>query len=80
MKTNIYFKRYIKNDPNQKKEIDFYPNGEKEWFLNNKRHREDGAAIIHYNGKKTWWIKNHRFSTKKHYQEALEIYKNKNNI
>ena len=37
MKTHIEFKRYIKNDPSQIREIDFYSDGTKQWFLNGNR-------------------------------------------
>lgn len=56
MKTTIYFKRYIKNDPTQKKEIRFWPNGEKRWILNGFLHREDGPAVIYHNGTKYWYL------------------------
>jgi hypothetical protein len=29
-----------------------YPNGDKYWFLNDKRHREDGPAVEYNNGDK----------------------------
>jgi len=31
-------------------------NGDKAWYLNGKRHREDGPAIEHVNGDKSWWL------------------------
>jgi hypothetical protein len=39
-----------------------YPNGDKVWFLNDKRHREDGPAVECANGTKAWWLngKRHR--------------------
>ena len=30
--------------------------GDKEWWLNGKRHREDGPAIEWSWGGKTWWL------------------------
>jgi hypothetical protein len=30
--------------------------GTKEWFLNDKLHREDGPAIERANGTKSWWL------------------------
>jgi hypothetical protein len=30
--------------------------GTKEWYLNNKRHREDGPAVEHSNGTKEWYL------------------------
>ena len=31
-------------------------NGTKSWFLNGKKHREDGPAIEYANGYKSWYI------------------------
>jgi len=56
VKTNIKFKRYINNDPFLKKAIWFCSNGTKEWFLNGKRHREDGPAHIERDGTKYWFL------------------------
>ena len=33
-----------------------HSDGTKEWFLNGKRHREDGPAYEHPNGAKQWWL------------------------
>ena len=33
-----------------------YPNGDKQWFLNGKLHREDGPALECANGDKVWWL------------------------
>ena len=30
-------------------------NGDKEWYINGKRHREDGPAIEFYDGEKLWY-------------------------
>lgn len=30
--------------------------GTKEWYLNNKLHREDGPAVEYYNGTKFWYL------------------------
>jgi hypothetical protein len=32
------------------------PNGDKYWYLNGKRHREDGPAIEDIDGDKYWYI------------------------
>ena len=31
-------------------------NGHKEWFINEKLHREDGPAVEWTNGSKEWWL------------------------
>jgi len=56
MKTAINFKRYIKNDPSQIREIGFYVDGTKYWYLNGNIHREDGPAIEYANGAKQWFL------------------------
>ena len=40
--------------------VEVYENGDKQWWLNNKRHREDGPAIEGANGDKEWWLNNKR--------------------
>ena len=37
-------------------EVHVYDNGDKRWYLNGKRHREDGPAILHQNGTKCWYL------------------------
>ena len=39
-----------------KPECKTYANGTKEWFLNGRRHREDGPAIECSNGTKVWYL------------------------
>jgi hypothetical protein len=41
-----------------KYEVKVYTNGNKFWFLNGKRHREDGPAIEYNNGSKAWVLNN----------------------
>ena len=45
-----------------KPECKTYANGTKEWYLNGKRHREDGPAYEGTNGDKAWFLngKRHR--------------------
>ena len=33
-----------------------FPNGNKEWRLNGRLHREDGPAIIFADGRETWYL------------------------
>ena len=33
-----------------------YNNGDKQWYLNGKLHREDGPAIERANGDKSWYL------------------------
>lgn len=36
--------------------VKVFPNGSKEWYLNDKRHREDGPAVEYVNGDKFWYL------------------------
>ena len=56
MKTDIKFIRYVRNDPKQKKEICFYSDGDKHWFLNGEYHREGGPAVEYSDGEKFWLL------------------------
>ena len=37
-------------------EVRVYESGAKEWWLNNKLHREDGPAVEYANGTKYWYL------------------------
>ena len=41
-----------------KYEVEVYANGSKYWYLNGKRHREDGPALERSNGDKSWYLNN----------------------
>jgi len=43
-----------------KYEVTVYENGNKEWCLNGKRHREDGPAYINSSGRKDYYLNNVR--------------------
>ena len=36
--------------------VKVYPNGDKEWYLNGKLHREDGPAYEGASGNKSWYL------------------------
>jgi hypothetical protein len=46
----------MKNEP----ELKVYPNGYREWYLNGKRHRQDGPAIEHSDGTREWYLNGER--------------------
>jgi hypothetical protein len=56
------------------KEITFFSEGEKYWYLNGLLHREDGPAYEGYNGYKEWWLNDEEYSEYE-YKKALEEYK-----
>jgi hypothetical protein len=45
-----------------KYEVKVYTNGDKHWYLNDQRHREDGPAVEYSDGRKAWYLngKRHR--------------------
>ena len=43
----------------------------KEWWINGKRHREDGPAIIFRDGEVNWYLNHIYFRTKEAWFEAL---------
>jgi hypothetical protein len=45
-----------------KYEVEVYEDGDKHWYLNGKRHREDGPAVERSDGHKSWYLngKRHR--------------------
>ena len=55
-----------------KYEVKVYPDGDKEWFLNGQRHREDGPAIEWSDGTKRWFLNDKSMSEDEH-KRATEI-------
>lgn len=74
MKTELYFIRYIKNDPKQMKEFYFHSKGTKLWYLNGELHRENGPAIEYRDGAKQWYLNGKR----DHHKEMIESWKHWN--
>ena len=40
--------------------VKVFDNGDKSWYLNGKRHREDGPAVEWANGYKAWYLNDNR--------------------
>ena len=49
-----------------------WANGDKDWWLNDERHRIDGPAIERIDGSKSWWFKSKLLDCKT--QEEFEYY------
>lgn len=77
MNSHTRFKRYVKNDPGQKKEIRFLP-GTKLWYLNGNIHREDGCAVQIHDGRNEWWLEGKLYFRIETFLKALKEYKEKN--
>ena len=47
----------MKSKPENNKPVcTVYANGSKAWYLNDKRHREDGPAVEYADGSKEWYL------------------------
>jgi len=80
MRNPLLFKRHIKNNPFQKKEICFYPNGTKYWWLNDQYHREDGPSIRFSNGEEYWYLYGHKYYLKEEYLKAAKRIQKKHKL
>jgi hypothetical protein len=50
-----------------------YSDGFKTWWLDDKRHREDGPAMERANGNKEWWLNGKLIPTKKEFSQLLKL-------
>lgn len=50
--------------------VNFYADGTKSWYLNDKRHREDGPAVEYSDGDKFWYL-NGEHLTEQQYNERM---------
>ena len=48
-------------------------NGTKFWFLNGKRHREDGPAIEYADGNKFWFLNGERVTEEEHKRMTSKV-------
>ena len=46
--------------------VKVWANGYKAWYLNGKRHREDGPAMEWANGYKAWWLNGKEVTEEEH--------------
>jgi hypothetical protein len=47
-----------------------YPDGDKFWYLNGKRHREDGPAVKYADGDKSWYLNDKEY-TEQEFNEKM---------
>ena len=50
-----------------------YNDGTKEWWLNGKRHREDGPAVEWASGYKHWWLNGEQYSEPNYYRQLYKL-------
>ena len=46
--------------------VKVWPSGTKVWYLNGKRHREDGPAVEYANGDKYWYLNGENVTEEEH--------------
>ena len=51
--------------------VKVYADGGKEWYLNGKRHREDGPANEYADGDKLWFL-NDKYLTEKQFNKKMK--------
>ena len=51
--------------------VKVWANGTKEWYLNGKRHREDGPAIEGTDGTKYWYL-NGKYLTEEQFNKKMK--------
>lgn len=57
--------------------VKVYQNGDKEWWLNGKRHREDGPACEWADGDKKWYLNGKEVTEEEHKIRKLRTSKTK---
>jgi hypothetical protein len=55
--------------------VKVHTNGDKSWYLNDKRHREDGPAVEYSNGDKFWYLNGKQLTEAEH-KAATSLKKN----
>ena len=53
--------------------VKVYTNGNKEWWLNDKRHREDGPAVEYADGDKEWWLNDEEVTEEEHKRRTSKV-------
>jgi hypothetical protein len=51
-------------------EMKVHPDGTKEWYLNDKRHREDGPAVERPNGSNFWYLNDVKVTWQEVFRQA----------
>ena len=46
--------------------VGVWPDGSKAWYLNGKRHREDGPALEYADGSKYWYLNDESVTEEEH--------------
>ena len=55
--------------------VRIHSNGTKEWYLDNKLHREDGPAVERADGDKAWFLNGKKLS-----ERSFNIHNKRNNV
>ena len=50
-----------------------YANGIKHWYLNGKRHREDGPAVEREDGTKSWYLNGEEYTEEEFLKKTSKV-------
>jgi len=53
--------------------VKVWANGYKAWYLNGKRHREDGPAVEYTNGYKAWYLNGKEVTEEEHKRMTYKV-------
>jgi len=53
--------------------VEVYPSGSNFWYLNGKRHREDGPAEEWADGSKYWWLNGEEVTEEEHKRRTSKV-------
>ena len=56
-------------------EVRVYDNSDEQWYLNGKRHRENGPAVLRQSGYKAWYL-NDELVTEAEYKQRTQTQMN----
>jgi hypothetical protein len=54
-------------------EVIVQDDGDKEWYLNGKLHREDGPAVEYSSGTKVWYLNGFRVTKEQHSKRTSNL-------
>jgi hypothetical protein len=53
--------------------VKIYDNGDRCWYLNGKRHREDGPAVEYTNGTRFWYLNGEEYTEEEFLKKTVTV-------
>ena len=53
--------------------VKVYDNGNRWWFLNDKRHREDGPAVEYASGARRWYLNDEEYTEEEFIKKTTKV-------